>query len=172
MEYTIEITTYCPNNCDYCSTMANTKGRGLNINIIKEFINTIPRGSRINISGGEPLSHPYFWEILQSCYGITDDVWVYTNALRQIRYNANVIDEVIVEANVCLVPGQDIYIPEKADKVRLLQLVSTGRAKDMKPANIHVSGNIRDGCQGCSHKVLQADGKIVDAPCKKDYGQE
>ena len=169
MEYTIEITSHCPNNCDYCSTMADEDGKHLDIDAIEDFLMNIEPGSRINISGGEPLSHPQFWEILKMCKSITSDVWVYTNALKQIRYNANVLGEMTVEANVCLVPGQEVYIPEKADKVRLLQLVSTGRAKNMIPANIHVSGNIRDGCKGCSHEVLQADGRIVPAPCKKNY---
>jgi len=169
MEHTIEITTYCPNNCNYCSTNADKNGKHLDFDAINNFLMNVEPESRINISGGEPLSHPDFWKILNLCKKITPDVWVYTNALEKIRYNALVIKEVIVEANVCLVPGQEVYIPEKADKVRLLQLVSTGRARNMIPANIHVSGNIRDSCKGCNHKVLQANGRIVDAPCKKNY---
>ncbi len=169
MEYTIEITTYCPNSCDYCSTNASENGKHLDLAKIKEFLNGAHYGDRINISGGEPLSHPGFYEILQFCKSKTDDVWVYTNAIEKIRYNTSVLEEIIVEANVCLVPGREVYIPQNADKVRLLQLVPTGRAENMQPANIHVSGNIRDGCKGCNHLVLQADGRVVDAPCKKNY---
>lgn len=169
MEYTVEITTYCPNQCDYCSTNASKNGDHLDFSKIREFLSNAQYGDRINISGGEPLAHPQFWGILQYCKNITPDVWVYTNAIEKMRYNTSVLKEVIVEANVCLVPGREVYIPQKADKVRLLQLAPTGRAKDMKPANIHVSGNIRDGCQGCNHLVLQADGQVVDAPCKKNY---
>ena len=68
-EYTIEITTYCPHNCNYCSTNANINGIHIDIEKIKQFLksNKILATDRINISGGEPLSHPKFYEILQLC---------------------------------------------------------------------------------------------------------
>ncbi len=169
MEYTVEITTFCPNFCDYCSTRAGDIDHHLDVRSVEEFLKNVAPGDRINISGGEPLAHPGFYEILQFCKSKTDDVWVYTNAIEKMRYNTSVLKEVTIEANVCLVPGREAYIPQNADKVRLLQLVPTGRAENMQPANIHVSGNIRDGCKGCNHLVLQADGQVVDAPCKKNY---
>ena len=42
----------------------------------------------------------------------------------------------------------------------------TGRGKNIKPVDMKLSG---EDCANCNHKVLQANGKIVDAPCKKDY---
>jgi len=168
-EYTIEITQYCPHNCNYCSTNATENGLHIDIEKIKQFLfnyNSILATDRINISGGEPLSHPKFYEILQLCKQLTPDVWVYTNELTQIKYNTSVIEEIQVEANVCLMPGKDVYIPKNAHKVHLLQFVPTGRGKDMKTINVKLSG---ENCSECNHKVLQADGKIVDAPCKKDY---
>ena len=172
MEYTVEITTYCPNNCDYCSTRAGDIDHHLAPDEVKKFLERVLPGDRVNISGGEPLAHPDFYQILRFCKDRTDDVWIYTNAIEKMRYNTSVLKEVIVEANVCLVPGREVYIPQKADKVRLLQLVPTGRAENMKPANIHVSGNIREGCKGCNHFVLQADGQVVEAPCKKNYKRD
>lgn len=167
-EYTIEITTYCPNNCNYCSTNANENGIHINIEIVKQFLqsNKISVIDRINISGGEPLSHPKFYEILQMCKKLTSDVWVYTNELTNIRYNTSIIKEMQVEANVCLFPGEEIYIPKNAHKVHLLQFVSTGRGNNFKPINVKLSG---ENCTNCNHKVLQADGQIIDAPCKKKY---
>ena len=167
-EFTLEITTYCPFECTYCSTNANKNGVHIDIETIKLFLenNKIKATDRINISGGEPLSHPKFWDILQLCKQSTPDVWVYTNALSKIRYNTSVIEEVQVEANVCLTPGEDVYIPKNADKVHLLQLIPQGRAKNMKSINMQLSGC---DCANCNHKVLQADGQIVDAPCKKKY---
>jgi organic radical activating enzyme len=167
-EYTIEITTYCPHNCNYCSTKATQDGIHIDIEIIKQFLNSnkIKATDRLNISGGEPLAHPKFWDILQMCKQITPDVWVYTNALTQIRYNTSVIEEIRVEANVCLTPGEDVYIPKNADKVHLLQLIPQGRANNMKNINVSLSGC---DCSSCNHKVLQADGQIVEAPCKKKY---
>lgn len=167
-EYTIEITTYCPHNCSYCSTNATAKGNHIAVSEIKQFIisNSILATDRINISGGEPLSHPNFWEILQLCKKTTPDVWVYTNALNKIRYNTSIIEEIEVDANVCLVPGEDVYIPKNAHKVHLLKLVPQGRGRNMKSIDIKLSG---EDCENCNHKVLQADGQVVDAPCKKRY---
>ena len=168
-EYTIEITQYCPHNCNYCSTNATENGTHINIETIKQFLynyNSILATDRINISGGEPLSHPKFYEILQLCKQLTPDVWIYTNELTQIRYNTSVIKEIQVEANVCLMPGEDVYIPKNAHNVHLLQFVPTGRGKNIKSIDVRLSG---ENCIECNHKVLQADGKIVDAPCKKDY---
>lgn len=173
MEITLEITNYCPNSCEYCSTDASPGGeKTLMFEEIQAYLKNIKDPiDRINISGGEPLSHPEFYRILQLAYTYTDNVWVYTNAIRQLLYNTTVLDEVKVEANVCLMPGEKVYIPEKADKVHLLQLVPQGRAKNIKPANFHVSGNIigEHKCAECKHSLLQADGKIVEAPCKKEY---
>ncbi len=175
MEVTIEITDYCPHNCDYCSTDAGTPGRHLDFEEIRKFLNQVQveHGTikRINISGGEPLAHPKFYNILRLCEGYTLNVWIYTNAIRQIMYNAAVVRDLKVEANVCLVPGRSAYIPENADKVHLLQLIPQGRAKNMKPANFHVSSNISnpEKCKDCKHTLLQANRKIVKAPCKKEY---
>ncbi len=176
MEITLEITDYCPNNCKYCSTEAGLhKEHKLSLADVESTLFKLDKENvpidRINVSGGEPLSHPDFYRILNACKMFTDNVWVYTNAITQLLYNTNIIDEVKVEANVCLVPGESVYIPKNADKVHLLQLVPQGRAKDMKPAKFHVSGNIigEHKCAECNHMLLQADGKVMQAPCKKDY---
>jgi organic radical activating enzyme len=177
MEVTIEITDYCPNNCAYCSTNAGPNCTNvLEVAEVVRFLDDVCGKyyvNRINISGGEPLSHPYFYDILNICKSLTDNVWVYTNAITQVMYNTDIVKEIKVEANVCLAPGKSSYIPKNADKVHLLQLVAQGRAKNMKPANLKASGNIvRNECGSCAechHVLLQADRKIVAAPCKKDY---
>lgn len=172
MELTIEITQYCEHGCDYCSTDASKDGKHLPFEDIKRFLKQYGEAliSRINISGGEPLSHPEFYNILKYCRRFTDDVWVYTNAIDKIIYNTDVIKEIQVEANVCLVPGKHVYLPRNAGKTHLLQLVQQGRAKTMSVNDYHVSGNITGcGCDECRHILLQADGKKVYAPCKKEY---
>lgn len=95
MEYTLEITQYCEHNCPYCSSNATTQGQHVPLEKILEFLeeNNINENDRINISGGEPLAHPQFYKILQECYKRTKNVWVYTNAIRNIKYNAHVLRE-------------------------------------------------------------------------------
>ncbi len=166
-EFTLEITQMCEHDCTFCSSNASEKGEHLSVNEIKHFLRSqITTGSRINISGGEPLSHPNFYEIYQLCKQITDDVWVYTNVLDKIKYNANIIKEIQIEANVCVVPGKEVYIPKNVDRVRFLKLVKQGKAEHMNSVDITVSGN---DCKNCDHKILQADGQIASAPCKKCY---
>ena len=174
MEYTIEITQFCENNCNYCSTNATTEGKHMSLDSVIDFLlaNNIQPTDRINISGGEPLAHPYFYEILKACYTLTTNVWIYTNMIRQIKYNAEILAEgITVEANLCLHENcleKPITVP-KGTKVNLLKFVPTGRGKDISGIDVHVSGNMRDECLKCEHKLLQADGKIVQAPCKKQY---
>lgn len=181
MEVTIEITQYCPHECPECSTNATPKGKHLSLGKIISFLDNqknITRDNqtkitRINISGGEPLAHPDFYHIIQYCYTLCDDVRVYTNALRHIMFNSKIIKGIKIETNVCVVPGQKMYIPtvDEADCVHLLKFVPHGRGKFIKTQNIVVSRNFWDPehCNKCDHILLQADGQIVTAPCKKAY---
>jgi len=171
MELTIEITQYCEYNCDYCSSNASEEGKHLAFDIIKNFLDQHENVNRINISGGEPLSHPEFYKILKYCKTFTDNVWIYTNAIDRIIYNTNIIKEIQLEANVCLVPGTHVYLPANTNRTHLLQLIRQGRAKDMKVGNFHISRNLIGcgACEKCNHFLLQADEKIVSGPCKKNY---
>jgi len=174
MELTVEITDFCTEGCDYCSTNAHEEGTFLDVNTIYNFVRRAcaeHKVERINISGGEPVAHPDFYNILQFCKGFCKNTWVYTNTIEQLMYNTGVIKEVKVEANVCLTPGRHVYIPKNVNKAHLLQLVSQGRASSMTPVTFHVSGNINgcNRCKECNHQLLQADGEVVEAPCKKDY---
>ena len=170
MEVTIEITTYCGNDCDYCSTGASINGKHIPYSDIYDFLQKCPTIKRINISGGEPLSHPEFYKILKLCDQYTNEVWVYTNDIKNIRYNSDVVKEIRVEANVCIIPGRSVYIPKTADKIHLLQLTKSGRAKNMEPTKLKASSNIeKDNCNTCNHILLQADGNVVNSPCVKCY---
>jgi len=172
MEYTIEITQYCENDCSYCSTNATPLGKHLPMETVLCFLEQIGRNDRINISGGEPLAHPDFYKILRACQGKSDNVWVYTNALNKVKYNAQVLtDGICVEANYCLYPdcfSTACNIPDGI-KVNLLKFVQKGRGKGIKEKDFHTSGNMHHDCSGCQHKLLQADGQIAKAPCQKNY---
>jgi len=88
-------------------------------------------------------------------------------------FNSDVIREVKVEANVCIIQGNDVYIPKNVDRVHLLKLINQGRAKDYPKQKVTVSSNFVEECNrkcsSCNHILLQADGQIVEAPCKKRY---
>ncbi len=175
MELTVEITQFCDTEppCSYCSSNASKEGKRLHFNDISGFLNKYrdKEITRINISGGEPLSHPDFYQILKYCEEFTENVWVYTNALRRIKFNSDVINEIKIEANVCIVAGKSVYIPKNVDKVNLLKLVPQGRGHDIVNPEISVSSNFvhaeDHNCDECNHALLQSDGKIVESPCKK-----
>ena len=174
MEVTIEITKFCPHSCNYCSTNAGPDGEHLPYRTIRKFLYEQEDVTRVNISGGEPLAHPDFYKILMLCYSVTGNVRIYTNVIKQILYNSDIVKEIKVEANVCVVTGKKIYIPKNADKVHLLKLVHHGRAKKLPKQEIILSHNFEmdcnHDCEDCKNILLQADGKIVESPCKKDYG--
>jgi len=173
MEVTIEITNKCPHMCLYCSSNATPNGKHLDKDVIINFLRRIDNIERINISGGEPLSHPNFYEILMYCYSITNNVWIYSNVIKQLIFNSDIVKEVKVESNVCIVQGKSIYIPKDVNRVHLLKLINQGRAKDYPKQKVTVSSNFIEDCNRecsqCEHVLLQADGQIVKAPCKKRY---
>ena len=179
LEITVEITQYCGEECDYCSSNATRDGGYLPFDdfvlIVSRIIDSGEKIGRINISGGEPLAHPTFLEYKEYCDEIVgrENVYVYTNAISNLIYNTDVLKNgVSVHANVVLIPGRPAHIPKKADVVHLLKLVKQGRAKDLDVLDLecHVSGNISGGgCDECNHLLIQTDGRIMTAPCRKDY---
>ena len=176
MEYTIEITQYCKNNCPYCSSNASIQGKHLPLENILKFLeeNNIQPQDRINISGGETLAHPNFYQILQECYKKTNNVWVYTNALHQIKYNAHILKNAInIEANLCLYDGcsETPFVIPKGIKVNFLKFIPTGLT-NINQLSFHISSNINNNCSECKHVLLQADGNIVKAPCQKNYNKK
>jgi organic radical activating enzyme len=157
-EYTIEITDFCPHECSYCSSQASPDGASfLSLEKIAEVLNG-KEFDRINISGGEPLAHPQFWQILQLAKKHALAVAVYTNALTWICYNATVLKSgVRVDANV--------PISEGTHTVRILKKVPQGR--ELERPEVKFSHNWTEECSDCGHRVLRADGVEVKSPCNK-----
>ncbi len=172
-EVLLEITKKCKHSCSYCSTDASPNGKHKSFKKIKAELDSVEEIKTINISGGEPLYHPRIGDIIDYCFSLTDDVWLYTNHIRNIRYNSDIVKEIKVHANVCIVPGQSSYIPKNVEQVHLQKLIHTGRAKDLPETKISVSRNFEmdstHDCEDCKNIVFQADGKVVQAPCKKEY---
>lgn len=173
-ELSLEITKRCPNapKCDYCSTDATIDGEHLSKERIFEVLDQFEdQIEEIIITGGEPLCHPDFYEILIHSKTKVPVVWVYTCALEYIRYNTHVIREITVEANTVLLAGRENYIANPPTRTHLLKLINQGRAKDLPEQDLVVSRNFYDpNCsETCDHIYLRADGKIVPAPCKKGY---
>lgn len=82
-EITFELTDYCPNHCNYCSSNITndiSKAIFLDIEFIRDFLKE-KQFDHIILSGGEPLSHPKFYEIYNLCTKHTKDVVVYSNLI-------------------------------------------------------------------------------------------
>lgn len=174
-EVLLEITKKCKNLCPYCSTDASSDGEHKPFEDIIRELDSVENIRTINISGGEPLYHPQIGEIIDYCLSKTDDVWVYTNKIRQLRFNSDIVKEVTVHASVCVVPGKSSYIPKNVDQVHLLKLRHTGRGKNLPKTRITVSHNFEGdpthNCDDCKNIVFQVDGRVVESPCKKNYDQ-
>ena len=160
IEVTIELTNYCLHECKYCSsktTKFHSEAKFIKVQEVIDFLETFETIDRINLSGGEPISHPKFYNILLICREFSRDVVVYTNALTHIRYNANVIDGIYVEANLTMLPD--------VKKLHILKRVKQGREKT-RP-EVKFSRNFTVDCL-CDHKILRPDNSISKTPCNKN----
>lgn len=106
MEVTLEITDYCPNSCDYCSTNAEPIRKNLvEVEEVKKFLSKISEESeiyRINISGEEPLSHPQFYDILLLCeYHTNDEISVVFDTIAYVlNNNGKTIEKLVANYNL------------------------------------------------------------------------
>lgn len=158
-EITIELTNYCPHNCKYCSSMStNKRYKALWIEpsiVIKILGNK--QFEHIIISGGEPLAHPDFYDILEICKQHTKDVIVYSNAINHIAYNSSVIDGIYVEAKVT--------VNKFTNKIGILKRIEQGK-EAIRP-EVTFSRNYDDNCIDCNHIVIRPDGQMSSSPCNK-----
>ena len=159
-EVTFELTNFCPFNCNYCSSKSVSSFRDENIKFIsigriREELSG-KRYKHIILSGGEPLSHPNFYNIYMLCKDHSEDVVVYSNLITHRIYNANVIDGVYLEANLTLIP--------ETRKIHILKRVCQGR-ESQRP-EVHFSRNYTENCS-CNHRIVRPDGRTYKNPCKK-----
>ena len=168
-ERTYEITDYCPHDCPFCSSDTTDNPKDAIFMSVADIAGDLANASgstgnfdgvpfdRIIISGGEPLAHPQFYQILKLCEEYSKDVVVYSNAIRHIVYNASVIDGVYVEANLTVLPN--------VGKLHILKRVEQGR--EAKRPEVKLSSNWDGDCsKECEHVVVRPDGSL-GRPCLK-----
>ena len=165
-EITFEITNFCEHKCKFCSSNAtNDKSKAIYLSyddifgiITNQFlkIGKFKCFDRINISGGEPLAHPDFYNIYKMLETFAHDIVVYTNLWRHRRYNGQAIDGVYLEADITVTP--------ETDKVHILRRVKQG--KEANRPEVSLSRNHKDDCS-CDHRVVRPDGTVMMTPCNK-----
>lgn len=158
-EITFELTDYCNHHCKYCSSNSIDnikKATFLEFRRIGELLDG-KFYERIILSGGEPLSHPNFFNIALLCKEHSNDVIVYTNLLTHVIFNVNVIEDIIVEAN--------LTVQDNVRRIHVLKRVEQGREKE-RP-DVHFSRNWTQDCD-CDKIVVIPDGSIVKSPCRKE----
>ncbi len=163
-EITFELTDFCEHQCKYCSS--NTKiyyddAVFLPIQTIETQLSG-KSFDRIHLSGGEPLAHPQFYQIVRLCQKHTSDVVIHTNLLTHIIFNANVIDNIYIEANVSISPD--------VNRVNILKRIEQGKEKS-RP-EVHFSGNWVNDCSNCQQPIVLPNGITVQSPCKKEVKME
>ena len=167
IELTLELTNYCPHHCEFCSsdaTYIRRDARWMPKHIaLSAIYDADPKPDVIHLSGGEPMAHPEFYDILIEAERVVGPgrVRVMSNAIRWLAYNARAIDGVQLEVN--LTPAEGVA------RVNVLKRVEQGRAKP----SVHLSRNHEDKCPGdCGHRVVRTDGTIAKSPCCKDKKRE
>ena len=95
---------------------------------------------------------------METCKQHTNDVIVYSNAIKHLIYNANVIDGVYIEAKLTLT--------DETKKISILKRIEQGNERN-RP-EVTFSRNYNGKCH-CENKVIRPNGKIDNTPCcKKD----
>ena len=157
-EITFELTNYCPHTCRFCSTNVTDSTSNADFLSLEQIRETLDGKTfkHIILSGGEPLAHPNFYEILLLCKEHTQDVVVYSNAITHLIYNPHVIDGVYLEANITVTP--------ETDKIHILRRVKQG--KEANRPEVHLSRNHFEDCS-CNHRIVRANGEIGRTPCDK-----
>lgn len=172
-ERTYEITDYCPHDCPFCSSDTTDSMKDATFMSVVDIARDLAEAcggtgnfdgqlfDRIIISGGEPLAHPQFYQILMLCRDHARDVIVYSNAIQHIVYNAAVIDGIYVEANLTVLPN--------VEKLHILKRVEQGR--EATRPEVKFSGNWDGDCsKECEHVVVRPDGSR-GRPCLKRIGE-
>jgi pyruvate-formate lyase-activating enzyme len=157
-EHTFYITDYCPHRCSYCSSDASSKGKQflpldyvIGMLVSHEF-------DIVNISGGEPLSHPDFYAILEACKKHAKEVWVHTNAIPGIMHNPHVRPDVRIHMNLTVL--------DNVERIRILKRIKQGRELNKPLATFsHNWDGVRNG--DCGHGVTMPDGIEYKTPCAK-----
>lgn len=79
----LQITTKCNMTCEHCCFRCTMNGRHMTRRVWRKAIGFAKDSSdSISIGGGEPTLHPDFWEIIGTCIGSFEYVWMATNGSR------------------------------------------------------------------------------------------
>lgn len=96
----LEITSKCNGKCSYCYNNSSLLGEHIAYDKIVDIVNqayTINPRSSFVLSGGEPLLHPFFLDILNLLHEHNSDVTVVTNAS---LLNSPVINKALQKCNI------------------------------------------------------------------------
>ena len=83
-ELKLELNRNCPLQCIHCSSNGmpgapEELGYSEIKNLLNEFV--LLGGERVCISGGEPLCHPHFWDIIKSSVNLGIDTTIYSTGI-------------------------------------------------------------------------------------------
>lgn len=60
----LKITDFCDAGCPFCHEKSTKRGFHADMHSIMQAVEGLPRGAEIAIGGGNPMSHPLLWDIL------------------------------------------------------------------------------------------------------------
>ena len=81
----IMITTRCNMTCAHCCYACLGSGENMDFITFRAAAKlAIKLNDRVALAGGEPTTHPLFWDFLGYAIGVSDDVYVQTNGKKTI----------------------------------------------------------------------------------------
>lgn len=170
MSLYLQITTKCNMSCEHCCFNCTMEGQHMTRRVWRKAIQFLANLGEENVAigGGEPTLHPHFWEILGSCIGKFEYVWMATNgsktdiALALARLSKG------SEAIQCEL-SQDYWHDEIAPCV---VKAFEGRYRDVSRYGNNLApfrGNADNGGEAtqcpCEGPLIQPDGQIRACGC-------
>lgn len=74
----LQITTRCNMTCEHCCMNCTSQGEDMTIETMRNAFKEVGDES-VAIGGGEPTTHPLFWQILGESLGLSEYIWLATN---------------------------------------------------------------------------------------------
>jgi organic radical activating enzyme len=104
----VKITNYCDAGCSFCHEMSSIEGKHADLEVLFETIKDLPAGVELAIGGGNPLTHPEFYNFLLKA---REKGWICNLTVNQKHLKDDLLNKILDEK---LIYGLGISYTSKA----------------------------------------------------------